>query len=270
MARDVRWCSQSKPWVIWRTVLVLEYSCLPENQVFMHCFRISRWAISYLLTIPNTPNGIPYCSSILTFPRQWLWKNFHEILNSKFLNWEYSTLTTEVVFSFGGINVLPTLLVDFHSRGVLARALVSFTWRSYLFIIFFYVAWQRRESDVSRWQSWMGQCHGHIRPCHSDLISFYLPHLRFAITLKFHQRNCRILTPPPKKNTVSFFRRSTRVVCADDPRDPPPQGTQPYVLLWELASLLWAPSSPMRWSLQFVALLWEVMLWPVERLIPMF
>eukprot|EP00434_Breviolum_minutum_P008579 symbB.v1.2.007570.t1/scaffold461.1/size201717/11 len=44
-----------------------------------------------------------------------------------------------VVFSFGGINVLPTLLVDFHSRGVLARALVSFTWRSYLFIIFFYV-----------------------------------------------------------------------------------------------------------------------------------
>lgn len=145
MARDVRWCSQSKPWVIWRTVLVLEYSCLPENQVFMHCFRISRWAISYLLTIPNTPNGIPYCSSILTFPRQWLWKNFHEILNSKFLNWEYSTLTTEVVFSFGGINVLPTLLVDFHSRGVLARALVSFTWRSYLFIIFFYVAWQRRD-----------------------------------------------------------------------------------------------------------------------------
>lgn len=44
-----------------------------------------------------------------------------------------------VVFSFGGINVLPALLVDFHSRGVLARALVSFTWRSYLFIIFFYV-----------------------------------------------------------------------------------------------------------------------------------
>lgn len=59
-------------------------------------------------------------------------------------------------------------------------------------------------SDVSRWQSWMGQCHGHIRPCHSDLISFYLPHLRFAITLKFHQRNCRILTPPKKKYCIIF------------------------------------------------------------------
>lgn len=50
----------------------------------------------------------------------------------------------------------------------------------------------------------MGQCHGHIRPCHSDLISFYLPHLRFAITLKFHQRNCRILTPPKKKYCIIF------------------------------------------------------------------
>lgn len=80
-------------------------------------------------------------------------KLFHEILNSKFLNWEYSTLATEVVFSFGGINVLPTLLVDFHSRGVLARALVSFTWRSYLFIIFFYVAWQKR---VPRWHNGAG------------------------------------------------------------------------------------------------------------------
>ncbi|CAK8986036.1 unnamed protein product [Durusdinium trenchii] len=43
-----------------------------------------------------------------------------------------------IVFSFGGINVLPTLLSDFRQRGVLGRALVSFTWRSYLFIIFFY------------------------------------------------------------------------------------------------------------------------------------
>ena len=51
--------------------------------------------------------------------------------------------TIQVVFSFGGINVLPALLVDFHSRGGLARALVSFTWRSYLFIIFFYVPWLR-------------------------------------------------------------------------------------------------------------------------------
>ncbi|CAE7247337.1 AVT1J [Symbiodinium natans] len=45
-----------------------------------------------------------------------------------------------VVFAFGGINVLPSLLVDFHIRGVLARALVSFTWRSYSFIIVVYVA----------------------------------------------------------------------------------------------------------------------------------
>ncbi|CAE7157196.1 AVT1J [Symbiodinium pilosum] len=45
-----------------------------------------------------------------------------------------------VVFAFGGINVLPSLLADFHVRGVLARALVSFTWRSYLFIILIYVA----------------------------------------------------------------------------------------------------------------------------------
>ncbi|CAK9019928.1 unnamed protein product [Durusdinium trenchii] len=45
-----------------------------------------------------------------------------------------------IVFSFGGINVLPTLLSDFRQRGVLGRALVSFTWRSYLFIIFFYVS----------------------------------------------------------------------------------------------------------------------------------
>ncbi|CAE7579386.1 AVT1A [Symbiodinium natans] len=45
-----------------------------------------------------------------------------------------------VVFAFGGINVLPSLLADFHTRGVLARALVSFTWRSYFFIILVYVA----------------------------------------------------------------------------------------------------------------------------------
>eukprot|EP00439_Symbiodinium_sp_Y106_P054460 s1197_g7.t1 len=45
-----------------------------------------------------------------------------------------------VVFGFGGINVLPSLLSDFHLRGVLARALLSFTWRSYLFIIVIYVA----------------------------------------------------------------------------------------------------------------------------------
>jgi len=45
-----------------------------------------------------------------------------------------------VVFAFGGINVLPSLLADFHTRGVLARALVSFTWRSYGLIILLYVA----------------------------------------------------------------------------------------------------------------------------------
>lgn len=103
--------------------------------------------VSYQLSSHNSkhPKWKPVLFVDSNFPRQWLWKNFHEILNSKFLNWEYSTLITEVVFSFGGINVLPTLLVDFHLRGVLARALVSFTWRSYLFIIFFYVARQRRD-----------------------------------------------------------------------------------------------------------------------------
>ena len=35
------------------------------------------------------------------------------------------TMRKQVVFSFGGINVLPALLTDFGRRGVLARALAA-------------------------------------------------------------------------------------------------------------------------------------------------